>query len=85
MTAVIGHAVLVIELGDVDAAALLFPIIEPFAAEVAFTGGSSQGPVSAYLGKLASLLGRYDVADTYLYVALETATAFGWETIWQPP
>jgi len=79
MTAVIGYAVLAVELDDADAAELLFPIIEPFAAEVAFNGGSSQGPVSAYLGKLASLLGRHDVADHYLDAALSTATAFGWE------
>ncbi|MGO9874360.1 MAG: hypothetical protein ACLPVY_11225 [Acidimicrobiia bacterium] len=50
-----------------------------FAAEVACNGASSQGPVSAYLGKLASLLGRQDVADDYLHAALSTATAFGWE------
>ena len=50
-----------------------------FAAEVAFNGGTSQGPIAAYLGKLASLLGRHDVADAYLRAALETATAFGWE------
>jgi len=79
MTAVIGYAVLAIELDDAGAAALLFPIIEPFAAEVAYSGGVSQGPVSAYLGKLASLLGRHDVADDYLHAALGTATAFGWE------
>src|SRR5205823_586027 len=79
MTSVIGHAVLAVELEDEDAAALLFPIIEPFAAEVACNGGTSQGPISAYLGKLASLLGRHDVADGYLRAALETAVAFGWE------
>jgi hypothetical protein len=79
MTSVIGYAVLAVDLGDRDAARLLFPIIEPFAAEVAFNGGSSQGPVSAYLGKLASLLGRHDVADGYLRAALDTTLAFGWE------
>jgi DNA-binding SARP family transcriptional activator len=79
MTSVIGYAVLAIELRDRDAARLLFPIIEPFAAEVAFNGGSSQGPVSAYLGKLASLLGWHDVADRYLRSALDTTLAFGWE------
>jgi len=79
MTTVVGYAVLAIELDDADAAELLFPIIEPFAAEVAFNGATSQGPISAYLGKLASLLGRHDVADDYLRAALDTATAFGWE------
>jgi hypothetical protein len=79
MTSVIGYAVLAVELADADAAALLFPVVEPFAAEVAFNGGSSQGPVAAYLGKLASLLGWHDVADRHLRAALATAVAFGWE------
>jgi DNA-binding SARP family transcriptional activator len=79
MTTVIGYAVLAVELEQEDAAAQLFPIIEPFAGEVAFNGATSQGPISAYLGKLASLLGRHDVADCYLHAALDTAGAFGWE------
>ncbi len=79
MTSVIGGAVLAIELDDTDAAARLFPIIEPFAEEVAYSGATSQGPVAAYLGKLASLLGRHDDADRYLQDALAIAVAFGWE------
>ena len=79
MTSTIGYAVLAIDLQDEDAAALLFPIIEPFAEEVAFNGATSQGPIAAYLGKLASLLGGHDVADGYLRAALDTTVAFGWE------
>jgi len=79
MTSIIGYAVLAVELEDEDAAALLLPIIEPFAAEVAFSGATSQGPIAAYLGKLASLLGRHDVADEHLRAALATSVAFGWE------
>ena len=79
MTSVIGYAVLAIELGDAEAAAHLLPIIEPFAAEVAFNGATSQGPVAAYAGKLASLLGEHEVAEEYLLAALDTATAFGWK------
>ena len=79
MTSVIGYAVLAVELHDADAAAELFPIVEPFAAEVAYSGATSQGPIAAYLGKLASLLGRHDLADSYLRDALDTAVAFGWE------
>ena len=79
MTSVIGYAVLAIELGDAEAAAYLLPLIEPFAAEVAFNGVTSQGPVAAYAGKLASLLGDHDVAEEYLLAALDTATAFGWK------
>jgi hypothetical protein len=78
MTQVIGYAVLAIELQDTDAAALLLPLIEPFEAEVAFSGLTSQGPVSAYVGKLSSLLGRHEEAEDHLRAALATATAFGW-------
>jgi DNA-binding SARP family transcriptional activator len=78
MTSVIGYAVLAIELADVDAAASLLPLITPYASEVAFNGATSQGPVAAYVGKLASLLGLYDLAEDHLRVALDTATSFGW-------
>jgi tetratricopeptide (TPR) repeat protein len=79
MTSVIGYAVLAIELGDAEAATHLLPLIEPFAAEVAFNGATSQGPVAAYVGKLASLLGQHEIAEQYLRSALDIATAFGWK------
>ena len=41
--------------------------------EVAFNGASSQGPIAAYLGKLASLQDRHDVADRHLHRALDLA------------
>jgi tetratricopeptide (TPR) repeat protein len=78
MTSVIGYAVLAIELEDADAATHLLPLIEPFAAEVAYNGVTSQGPVAAYAGKLASLLGQHEVAEQYLRSALDIAEAFGW-------
>jgi DNA-binding SARP family transcriptional activator len=78
MTSVIGYAVLAVELQDADVAAQLFPILEPFADEVAFSGATSQGPISAYLGKLASVMGRHDEADAHLHRALDTTLAFGW-------
>lgn len=79
MTSVIGYAVLAIELEHVEAAAALRPIIEPFADQIAFTGGTSQGHVGAYVGKLASLLGDHDVADAHLLRSLEINVAFGWK------
>ena len=57
----------------------LLPIIEPFATDVAFNGVTSQGPVAAYMGKLASLLGEHEVAEQHLLAALDIATAFGWK------
>ena len=79
LTSIVGYAVLAIELGDRGAAADLFPLLEPYSGQVAFNGATSQGPVAAYLGRLASLLGRYDEADRFLNAALSTAAAFGWE------
>lgn len=79
MTTVIGYTVLAIELLVPDAAAELYPILEPYGEEVAFNGATSQGHIGAYLGKLASLLGRHDLADAHLERALEVNLAFGWE------
>jgi len=56
MTTVIGYAVLAIELQHGAAAEELYPLIEPFADQVAFNGFTSQGYVGAYVGKLASLM-----------------------------
>ena len=61
------------------AAAQLYSILEPYGCEVSYNGATSQGYIGAYLGKLASLLGRHDVADAHLLEALSVATAFGWE------
>ena len=66
MTSVIAYIIVAIELDDRDAAAQLLPVIEPYAAEISFNGVTSQGPVAAYAGKLASLLGRHDEAETPL-------------------
>lgn len=78
MTSVLGYAVLAIELADADAAAQLLPLIEPFVADVAFNGVTSHGPVAAYVGKLASLLGKHDDAEEHLLSALDIASAFRW-------
>jgi tetratricopeptide (TPR) repeat protein len=78
MTSVIAYVIIAIELDDREAAARLLPVIEPYASVISFNGATSQGPVSAYAGKLASLLGRHDEAEGHLRAALATATAFGW-------
>lgn len=78
MTTVISYAIIAIEVEDASAAAFLLPLIEPSATEVSFNGATSQGPISAYVGKLHSLLGHHEHADTHLRAALATATSFGW-------
>ena len=78
MTSVIAYVIIALELDDRGAAAQLLPVIEPYASVISFNGATSQGPVSAYAGKLASLLGRHDEAESHLKAALSTTTAFGW-------
>ena len=75
MTSMLGYAILAIELEDLDAAAQLLAIIEPYAGEIA----TNLGPVAAYAGRLASLLGRHDIADHHLSAALGIADAFDWD------
>jgi hypothetical protein len=78
-TTLVAHAVLAIELDDVAAAEWLLPAIAPLAGEVSFNGVTSQGPVSAYAGKLQSILGRHDDAERHLLDALGTTETFGWQ------
>ncbi len=77
-TSIIGYSVIAIQLEDATAATQLLPLILPFANGVAFNGITSQGPIAAYVGKLASLVGLHDVAEENLLLAIEIATAFGW-------
>jgi DNA-binding SARP family transcriptional activator len=75
LTSMLGYAILAIELEDLDAAAHLLAIIEPYAGQVA----TNLGPAAAYAGRLASLLGRHDVADQHLNTAFEIVDAFDWD------
>jgi DNA-binding SARP family transcriptional activator/tetratricopeptide (TPR) repeat protein len=77
-TNLVACAILAIELEHLDAVRVLLPILEPLSAEVAFNGAGSQGPIAAYCGKLASLLGQHDLAEERLLEALRIAEAFGW-------
>ena len=79
ITNTIAYAILATELDDAEAAALLLPMLEPHANEVSWNGVTSQGPIAAYVGKLASLIGRHEEAEEHLRVALEIADAFGWQ------
>jgi hypothetical protein len=55
-----------IECRDVKSVTLLFDRLAPWAAQWSTSAGiSSQGPVSHYLGGLATVLGHYDEADAY--------------------
>lgn len=44
-----------------------------------FNSLTSQGPIVAYVGKLATLLGDTEQAERFLLDALATTEAFGWQ------
>ena len=75
LTSMLGYATLAIELKDLDAAERLLAIIEPYAGQIA----TNLGPAAAYAGRLASLLGRHDVADRHLNAAFQIVDAFDWD------
>ena len=77
-TNLIGCAIMAIELQHLDAARALLPLLEPLSTEVAYNGVASQGPIAAYSGKLASLLGQHDLAEERLVDALRITEVFGW-------
>jgi ATP/maltotriose-dependent transcriptional regulator MalT len=53
-------------LDDVEAAAMLYGLLEPWHAQFVFSGTNGQGAVALYLGHLAIVLGRLDDAERYL-------------------
>lgn len=78
-TELIGFAILALEPEDVEAAEWLHPQIMPLADEVSFNSVTSQGPIAADAGKLASRVGDTVQAERFLLDALATAEAFGWQ------
>ena len=55
-----------IECKDIASAEVLFMQLSPFAGQTVHTGTvSNRGPVSSFVGGLATVLGRYDEAVKY--------------------
>ncbi len=77
-TLVIGLAILALGLDDVSAAEIILEELEPYADEVSFNAAMSQGPISIYVGRLATLVGRFDDAERHLHDALSVAKRFDW-------
>jgi class 3 adenylate cyclase/tetratricopeptide (TPR) repeat protein len=61
----------VTSLGDRESAAELFDIMAPWSGRFFYNYVQFYGPVDRSLGRLASLLGRFDEADRYLEAAAE--------------
>jgi tetratricopeptide (TPR) repeat protein len=60
------YADVAIECGDRQSAGPLLNLLAPWADQLSTNGGgSTNGPVSHFLGGLATVLGRYDEADSY--------------------
>ena len=66
LTGMVGYAEAAIECRDPKYAGPLFDRLAPWADQLSTAGGlTAEGPVSHYLGGLATVLGRYDEADAY--------------------
>ena len=60
------YANVAIECGERQMAGSLFDLLAPWSDQLSTNGGgSTNGPVSHFLGGLATVLGRYDEADSY--------------------
>src|SRR5450755_68438 len=60
------YANVAIECGERQMAGSLFDLLAPWSDQLSTNGGgSTNGPVSHFLGGLATVLGRYDDADSY--------------------
>lgn len=66
LTGMVDFAEAAIECRDPAYAGPLFEQLEPWAGQLPATGASALGPVSHYLGGLATVLGHFDEADAYL-------------------
>jgi tetratricopeptide (TPR) repeat protein len=68
-----------VHLGDAETAAVLYDLLLPYAARVIVVsyGGAVDGPVSRYLGLLATVMGRLAEAELHLERALDLARRLG--------
>ena len=57
--------------GELDAAAILYGLIEPYGDQVVWNGTVAYGHASMYLGLLAAALGRHEQADEQFAIATE--------------
>jgi hypothetical protein len=60
-----------------DGARILFDWLSPWNAQVSVSNVTSQGPVAFHLGCLATLLGRFDQAESHLTGALDVSQRLG--------
>jgi hypothetical protein len=66
-----------IECRDARYAGPLFDHLAPWADQWSTRGSTSQGPISHYLGGLATVLGHYGEAETYFALAAASSARAG--------
>jgi class 3 adenylate cyclase len=77
LTGMVDFAEAAIECRDPHYAGPLFDRLEPWADQLPATGGSALAPVSYYLGGLATVLGRFDEAESFLAQSAAFCTRAG--------
>jgi tetratricopeptide (TPR) repeat protein len=65
------------DLHDVEAAQAIFDRLAPFSSVVAYNMSMGTGSIAHYLGRLATVLQRFDEADTYFKQGLEVNQRLG--------
>ena len=71
------HAETAIECESREVAAVLFERLAPWASQFSTMGLTAEGPVSHYLGGLATVLRQRDEAETYFAASAEMSTSIG--------
>jgi ATP/maltotriose-dependent transcriptional regulator MalT len=77
LTGMVDYAEAAIECRNPKFAEPLLERLSPWAGQLPATGASTLAPVSLYLGGLATVLGEYDAADTYLTQSAEMSNRIG--------
>jgi DNA-binding SARP family transcriptional activator/energy-coupling factor transporter ATP-binding protein EcfA2 len=77
LTGAVNYARVAIELGDTEAGELLFGLLEPWSAQIPYNAVTAHEPVAMFLGGLAAVLERHEVADEYFDRAAATARRGG--------
>ena len=65
------------EVRDLEAAQAIFDLLAPFPSAVVYAYSFGTGAIAHYLGRLCTVLGRFDEADAYFREALEIHERLG--------
>ncbi len=76
-TAMCGFAEAAVLCGSVEHATVLRDLLLPYASQFCATGATSEGPISRYLGGLATVMGQYEEADAHFSTAAVSCQSAG--------